>query len=342
MITEARKKSYLAMWNGVYGADRETSDFQRRDDGSHIFANQPEYYEWWYFDASFSNDYHVVVTFHYRNGFLKPVIPTLQIHIYQPDGRKIERLLPVAPEAAFAHPDYCDVRMGDSWVREDNGAYDLFIMIKGVGARLHFQPLVPPWKPGTGFNYHDAEAGLTAGWVVPVPHAKVSGELLIKGETIAVSGSGYHDHNWGNYYCYKTFSSWYWGRLHSQRYALDYAWVIPRLAEAPVLAPLLIMRDGKILLSTNMLEARLKDIRVEPQFQRQYAGLLELSVAAAGVELNMEVKVKRVIVAVKLPPVADWEQHYYRFLADYRFRLKVDNEAEDEVAGELLQELILL
>ena len=342
MISPEQRKSHLAMWNGAYGAERGPSAYQRRDDGSHIFANQPEYYEWWYFDASFSNDYHVVITFHYRNGFLKPMIPTLQIHVYLPDGRKLERLLPIRPEEASANPDYCDVCMGDSRVREENGVYDLQIMIKGVGARLRFQPLTQPWKPGTGFNYHDAAAGLSAGWVVPLPHAEVSGELYIKGETIAASGNGYHDHNWGNYYCYRTFSSWYWGRVHNRRYALDYAWVRPRLEGAPVLAPLLIARDGEILLSTNMLEARLEDLRVEPEFKREYAGRLELSVVAAGVELEMAVTVKRVIEAVKMPPAADWDQHYYRFLADYRLRLKVEGQADDEASGELLQELILL
>ncbi len=46
------------------------------------------YYEWWYVDCSFDNGYHMVLTFHYRNHFMNPIIPTTQLMIYHPDGGK--------------------------------------------------------------------------------------------------------------------------------------------------------------------------------------------------------------------------------------------------------------
>ena len=71
-MQQRAKKSYLAYFNGQRGAERSPSGYQKRDDGSHIYHNEENYYEWWYFDASFDNGYHLVATFHYRNMFLRP------------------------------------------------------------------------------------------------------------------------------------------------------------------------------------------------------------------------------------------------------------------------------
>jgi hypothetical protein len=205
------KKHYLAYWKGQRGAERNPLNYSRRDDGSHIFHNADEYYEWWYFDASFTNGHHTVITFHYRNLFLRPMAPTVQIFVYKPDGARVERYELVPDDRARANPDYCHVVMGENWIRDCGDRYELFLDIKGVGAHLTFTNLVPAWKPGQGFNYLNEEEGLTAGWVVPVPRAAVTGKLFLKGETLEVEGSGYHDHNWGNFPCHKVFKGWYWG-----------------------------------------------------------------------------------------------------------------------------------
>ncbi len=333
--------THLAMFGGKLDAKRNPKNYQRRDDGSHIFHNAKEYYEWWYFDAAFTNGYHAVAVFHYRNIFLKPMQPSIQLFIYRPDGTKKERYALIAPEAATAAPDYCDVRMGDAWVKESGGVYELYMNIKGIGARLTFTGKTPPWKPGTGFNYKDEDEGLIAGWVVPVPEAHVTGELHLNDQTVAVSGSGYHDHNWGNYHCCRTFSFWYWGRIHHPRYAIDYAWVAPRKEGAPVHAPLMIARDGEIVLSTNMLHVSFENEQKDEATGRCYARRLLLSAYAAGVELEIRITTREVIESNQLPMVTDWPHYYFRFLADYEMDISVDGDRES-VAGQLLHELMQL
>jgi len=340
-MQETEKKNYLAMWDGSLGADRNPTNFQRRDDGSHIFHNEVEYYEWWYFDISLTNDYHVVITYHYRNIFLKPMIPSIQIFIYKPDGKKIERFDLVAPENASASPDYCDVRMGDSWVKDTGSGYELYMKIKDVSAPLTFESQVPPWKPGRGFNYKNEAAGRVAGWVVPVPHANVSGTLVIGDEKMSVEGAGYHDHNWGNFHCHQTFRAWYWGRIHHERYALDYGWVLPREEGNPVVAPLLIARENEIVLSTNMLSVELLDEQTEEKLGQKYARRLLLKADAKGVQLNMDIRTHRIIDTVMLPKVTDWNHYYYRFLADYTMEIVIDGKSE-KMQGEMLHELMLL
>jgi len=340
-MDDLEKSCYLAMWNGGYGADRNPSNYQRRDDGSHIFHNAGEYYEWWYFDVSFTNGYHAVITFHYRNIFLRPMIPSVQVFVYAPDGSKTSRFDIVAPEKASANPDYCDVRMGDNWVRDHGDRYELYMKIKGVGAHLTFRNRVPSWKPGAGFNFKDETVGMTAGWVVPVPHALVEGELFLKDKTLVVTGSGYHDHNWGNYHCHKTFSGWYWGRVHNDRFTIDYAWVLPRQKDAPVIAPLLIAREGEIILSTNSLTVELHDLQPDKETGQSYADRLVLHTDAAGVSMAMTIQTRRVIESMQLPQVTDWKQFYYRFLADYSIAVNVDG-SEHRMQGEMLHELMLL
>lgn len=329
------------MFDGRYGAERNPEGYRRRDDGSHIFHNAPEYYEWWYFDAAFGNGYHAVVTFHYRNIFLSPMVPSVQLFVYRPDGGKIERYEVVAPERASAHPDYCRVRMGANRVTDTGEGYALSIRIGDAGARLDFQPTVPPWKPGTGFNYRDEKTGMTAGWVVPVPHARVEGELVIGGETLAVRGSGYHDHNWGNFHCGRTFKGWYWGRVHGGPYTVDYGWVLPRPDDAPVVAPLLVARGNEIVLSTNGLSVQLLDPRRDGKTGQRYAGRLRLACTEPWVDFSMEIRTHRVLEAVRLPRVTTHDQYYFRFIATYVMSVGIDG-GKDRLEGEMLHELMLL
>jgi len=340
-MTSREDACYLAMWNGAYGAERAPANYQRRDDGSHIFHNAEEYYEWWYFDAAFTNGYHVVATYHYRNIFLKPMVPSVQLFVYAPDGRKIERYALVDPAQASANPDYCDVRMGDHWVRDHGDRYELAMHIQGVGVHLTFRNRVPPWKPGTGFNYKDEAAGLTAGWVVPVPHARVEGQIVIEDQTLPVQGSGYHDHNWGNYHCHRTFAGWYWGRVHDPRITVDYGWVLPRRPSAPVVAPLLVARENAILLSTNRLTVDLEDPQPDEATGQIYARKLVLQAAGEGVALTMSIRTRKVMEALQLPQVTAWKQFYYRFLGDYHMTLEIAG-TNHRLEGEMLHEFMLL
>jgi len=341
-VDRQEKRNHLAMFGGGYDAERRPGGYTRRDDASHIYPNAEEYYEWWYFDASLTNGCHVVVTFHYRNIFLRPMAPSIQLFFYLPDGTKIERYELVAPADASAGPDCCDVKMGSSWVRDlGDQRYELSMRIQDLGAHLIFKNTVPPWKPGTGFNYRDEAAGRTAGWVVPVPQAEVTGTLTVKGRDEAVRGSGYHDHNWGNYHCWRTFRAWYWGRIHHAAYTVDYAQVLPRDPAMPVLTPLLVARGDEIVLSTNRLRVAHAEKTAEPSFGQTYARRMDLSAETEWIRFHLTLEVRDVIERLKLPRVTDWDHFYYRFVADYRLDVAIDG-VEEHIEGELLHELMLL
>jgi len=334
------EKKYLGLFNGKRRAVRGATNYQPRDDGSHIYT-QEDYYEWWYFDASFDNGYHAVITYHYMNVFLKPIMPTVQVMIYKPDGTQAVRFGAFGKDEIFASPEYCDVKMGDSWARDTGDGYEVYMKIKGVGAHLTFKNVVPSWKPGTSLLFNDKEKGLVGGWVVPVPHGEVEGELFLKEETIQVKGSGYHDHNWGNCCMYEFTDSWYWGRVHTDKYAIDYGWVMPREKGAPVISPLLIAKPGEIVLSTDMMHTELQDIMTDETTGKEYAKKLTITSDVEGVKLQLVINSHRVVESIKLPPAADWDQYYLRFLADYELDIDVDGE-KDNFTGELLHEYMIL
>jgi predicted secreted hydrolase len=336
------KRCYLASFEGVPKAERNPTNYQRRDDAHHIYTGD-EYYEWWYVDCSFDNGYHMVMTFHYRNEFLDPIISTIQLMIYGPDGKKTARYAVCKPEETYAGADWCDVRMGEGNRIRDlgNGRYELSMVIGGIGARLSLRSIVPGWKLGTGFNYKDEETGWVAGWAVPMPHAEAEGELYLKEGTLRVKGVAYHDHNWGNYRFHKTFSAWYWGRVHHGDYAVDYAWVFPRDPEMPVFSPLLIARGREIVLSTNIMHTELGNVVKDPTIGREYARNLSVSTDNLGVKMSLAIDTTRLVETMQLPKSAAWDQYYFRFLADYRMDIEIDG-VKDTVRGDLLHEYMVL
>jgi predicted secreted hydrolase len=340
-MEEKEKRNYLASFNGIPGAERNPTNFQRRDDGNHIYKND-DYYEWWYVDCSFDNGYHMVVTFHYMNMFLKPIVPSIQLMIYKPDGTQTARYALCKPEEGYAGADWCDVRMGESWLKDlGNGTYEMSIMINKVGARLTLKNVVPGWKLGSGFNYRDEENARVAGWVIPVPYAETEGELYLKDETIAVRGAAYHDHNWGNFPMHEVCSRWHWGRIHSGDYCLDYGWVFPRDPSGPMFAPLLIAKGREIVLSTNIMHTELGEITKEPKTGQEYAKRLVITTDNLGVKMTLDIATKRLVESMQLPKTVDWDQWYFRFLADYTMDIEIDG-AKEKVGGEMLHEYMVL
>ena len=339
-MNEREKKNYLARWNGERGADRNLMNYERRDDANH-FYHVKDYYEWWYIDCAFDNGYHAVITYHLRNEYMRPKIPTSQVMIYGPDGTKTAKYVAYKPEQCYAGADYCDVRMGDDWLKDTGDGYACYIRIRGVGFKLKIKNIVPGFKFGTGFLYSNEETGLLHGWTIPVPYGEVSGEMYLDDQVIPVKGSAYHDHNWGTGYMSELFSWWDWGRIHGGNYTVDFSWVAPRDPDAPVLTYLFLARGKEIILTTDIMHMEFSNYAHDENTGRDYARTLVITTDVKGVKVKLEINTSRMAEWMELPPAADWKQYYFRFLADYTMELEIDG-TKDSVTGELLHELMVL
>lgn len=65
--------------------------------------------------------------------------------------------------------------------------------------------------------------GWVSGYTVPVMSGPLGGALMADGERIELSGSGYHDHNWG----FWEGVSWRWGQVQHEGLSYVYGRVIP-------------------------------------------------------------------------------------------------------------------
>jgi hypothetical protein len=331
--------NYLSLYAGKRGWDRNPGDYAPADDGAHI-QDSNEQWEWWYFDFSFDNGYKAVVTFHYHNMFLLPHVPTMQLFIYPPKAPPIVKMWAVRPgQENSASRDRCRVRMGDLLAEETDEGYHLVMDMGNLGLVLTVKNDLPGWKAGSGLLWTD---GINqTGWVVPVPRGTVSGTLTLEGLPHPVSGTAYHDHNWGNFELEEHFWGWYWGRIFDPNFTLIYGWVIPKETGAPIVSPFLLGKDGKIILGTDQITVTIEESRRDEQFGWEIPQRLRLICHGEGIHVDGMLTTERIVETLRMPRGDEHFYHYYRFLATYQASIEIDGQ-KHEVAGETLHEFMLL
>lgn len=178
--------------------------------------DHPEAFEWWYFDSQFEDGTTVVVDFttKAKSPNTPPVTPNVTTIIKFADGTKHKIANDYKLEEFSAAADRCDVRMGPETLEGDLDNYKLHTEGDGFSVDLDFHRGAPSWRPGAGITYYDGARTKYIGWVVPIPYGTVELTLTKDGKTTTTTGSGYHDHNWGNISTSQYIDHWYWGRTH--------------------------------------------------------------------------------------------------------------------------------
>ena len=232
------------------------------EDGAHPQPD-PKFFEWWYFDAALEDGHRLVIIFHTALFNITARPPVVDIRLTAPGQKAVVSVKAYPREQCRAAESHCDVRIGECRVSSGDGeTYTLKIRQEAFRADLIFSRLVPGWKPGNGYLFADENSGRFFRWVVPLPVARVRGEIHTGGQTIAADGVGYHDHNWGNLHLSEAFDRWYWGRFISEdrRNALIFGDVIGRGPRPAHVRPLLLVVDGQI--------------RPRQAFDIQYGGMM--------------------------------------------------------------------
>jgi hypothetical protein len=81
-----------------------------------------------------------------------------------------------------------------------------------------------------------------------VPEGVVNGKLKIKYNEIKLSGTGYHDHNWGNKLMILLMNDWYWGRAKIGDYVVVSSYIYANKKDDYKPTPIFMLaKDGKIL-----------------------------------------------------------------------------------------------
>jgi hypothetical protein len=315
------------------------------DDALHPYSEE-DYYEWWCFDGKYNNGYSTVLTLHWRNGFIKPHLTTMQMYIYSPDGVKHEGLAAINPKKynCSASTTKCDVVLGDSFCKvEDDGRYRVKMQAKNVAVDLTYTNLIPPIKRGPGFFPPPEEThGIYHGWVIAIPRAIVEGTLTVDGKVIPVKGEGYHDHNWGNANMGDGLRGWSWGRLFDDKYTIIYSWILPWLEGTSNRPELYICRGNQPIVVTPDMNFKVTEAEFDPETKKDIPMGISLSGKQGDIKFNISLKKKEIKQSGLMQKVEGLPQYYFwRFIDNYVADIE-GKDFHDTVKGTTIREYMLL
>ncbi|MBY8859386.1 hypothetical protein K7711_23155 [Nocardia sp. CA2R105] len=352
-----RTTDIIEAWNGPGRRDGELTAVEPRHNALHPSASKLAF-EHWYFDARLDTG-HVVVGFltKRRPEDLPGAKPWVELIVYGPDGDRRQVAKRYPRTAASFGEDFFDVRIGDNHAHtefRDDGlpVHHVHLAEDGLVFDLQFHNELPSWMPGKGETQFDAQNSF--GWAVGAPRARVTGTVRIDDTVLSADGRGYADHNWGVGDMKKIIDRWHWGRLYDEEYSLLFADVLtqPRRGSHEI-APLMLARDGQIVLSTGETVLTEGPKRFHPVAGREFPEWIELRVPD---RLDLRLTVESVIHAHDIiddfpivrsrlikPLVYRAIGHpaYFRFQS--AFELSVHEDGHTEVRkGTTLHELVAL
>jgi len=211
------QKLHLATTPADYAALGIGKEISVREDGRRTAAS-PGAFEWWYFDGLL-DDGTVVVVWFGDNWFYGSHKRAVNIEL-TPPGKPTRRILRTFEEPGSFSSDRADIRIGPHRFTGDLAAYSIHVDPSdtgGVGCDLTLRRQVASYRPATG---HIEAGDKFFAWLVAVPEGAITGTLTADGVTRQVTGSGYHDHNWGNVSPAKLFDNWWWGRGRSEGHTI--------------------------------------------------------------------------------------------------------------------------
>jgi hypothetical protein len=206
----------------------------------------PGTYEWWYFDAHLDDGSTLVIVFFTKpiTGTSGPLAPAVQLDLTRPDGSKLTKTMAFDAANFSASKDRCDVKIGPHRFEGDLHAYSLHVEFPELSADLKLEGDVKPWRPAAGVLGFGEKDEKYFAWLPAVPHGKVSGEVTIDGQRAEVSGSGYHDHNWGNAALTELIHDWYWGRARVGDYTIIASFITAEQRYSSTKFPILLLAKG--------------------------------------------------------------------------------------------------
>lgn len=231
------------------------------EDGYRAAQSADTTFEWWYFDCQFDDGSTLVVTFSNKphTDPSGPLAPSMLVIRQLADGTRRHFEPTFSPDEFTAATDKCDVRMGASSVSGDLDTYVLHVAVEDIVADVTIARAAPSWRPGAGINYFSAARDHFLAWVVPVPYGTATATVVEGGVTSQLSGSAYHDHNWGNHLMDSFLDHWYWGRAHVGDYTLVYVRMTTKglMGFGEINIPTFYLAKGEQLITDDLLPLRL-------------------------------------------------------------------------------------
>jgi hypothetical protein len=223
------------------------------EDGFRTRPGGPGTFEWWYFDAVLEDGSTLVINFMVKDirgggGLNQPAKPVVTFELDRPDGTHVGRTLDAVDDFAFA-ADHCDVRIGTNTFAGDLHTYTIHVDIDGVTADVTLTGQVPSWRPETGHILFGDDRPHLFAWLPSVPQGTVKATLTIDGETQTLTGTGYHDHNWGDTAMPQLINHWYWARAVAGDYCVIASTITAERKYGNAEVPIFMLAKGRKILA---------------------------------------------------------------------------------------------
>lgn len=248
----------------------DPSTILRREDGLRTGGKFGEY-EWWYFDAKLEGGYSLVIIF-----YSQPV--TAATFGYAPcvsfslTGGGYELLEEVSAPMKDCHfsRDRCDIRIGKNTFKGDLKNYTIHFENEKINCDVSLKGLAESYRHKTGQIFFEEKKYFA--WLPSVPEGKVTAELTVEGKKLSLTGSGYHDHNWGNTGMFWLMHHWYWGRAKVGEYQVISSYITAKEKYGYEHFPIFVIyKNGeKLGCEIDAITYEQKDAAFDPVTQKHY------------------------------------------------------------------------
>jgi hypothetical protein len=303
-------------------------DMVLRDDAFHGRHNLP-FTEWWYFDAMFDNGYSAQMSVRILKLFGKGIV-FKRLDLYQNQSILTDQIrtyhltdLNTSTEVPLVQIQENTILTGTQNTTTHYFEYDVSFEYPGYAALLHFVGCTQGWK-----GQHKSGDW----WAVVLPRADVTGIIILNNETITVTGTGYHDHNWD--VTGKSFLrfGWYWGKINSPDYTATWSALLPtRVTWQPILV-MNIKNAGYLPVASRDIWFSVKDLHLNHLMPVPYffhVGAMTSTVLLIVDMVVVHVDYKRIMGTM----------HYWRFHVRCTGTILLDGHAET-VDGVFIAEYI--
>ena len=212
--------------------------------------DRPGTYEWWYFDAHLDDGSKLVVVFMDKDLTTpqKPLEPTIRLNLDLADGRSFQKFATFDPVAWSSTKDHADVRIGENRFSGDLHTYRITATVDDIAVDITLEGEVPAWRPETGYMLFGADQKREFAWLPSVPQGKVTVSYRIGDERHETTGTGYHDHNWGNVGLMEIIHDWYWARGQAGPYSVIASYITGDAKYDYAAIPIFMLaRDGALI-----------------------------------------------------------------------------------------------
>jgi hypothetical protein len=166
-------------------------------------------------------------------------------------------------------------------------------------ADIRYHCRTPGWRPGQGPVHYGAPDGDWYDLIVMIPWADVDGTLTINGQTRAIKGFGYSDHNTQNVFPTKQAEELMALRSFSDQHSVNFLeYIAPESYGRQRTTWILVMKGDRILYATDQLEHAQFDFQTEKMHGYKYPTRITVSIDQPECKLTGELRTRQFVEAL--------------------------------------------